>query len=195
MRKKAVSITLAVFLISCVGYAQPRDGRDNRQPPQNLPPQHRSDRMDRSQPRPEGDKHTQTRNERGRGDREVHSSNPMPPQSRPDRSERVQPPPERAERPRVQPPPNQPPPSQVQNQPFVNPAVREDVSSLPPQERGNLRPPTAPAPLPVTPAPSITNSPGSDVSYTENSNANGGQAISDIVSIVDQFLSFSSFFR
>ena len=182
MRKIVVSITLAILLMSCIGYAQPRDGRDSRQPPPIPPPKHRSDQVNHSPSQPDGDKHTQPRTESGRSDRETRSQNQSPPQSRPDRNDRVQPPPDRAERPQVQPPPNQPLPNNVQNQ-------------FPPNNRGNLMPPVLPGPNPVTPAPNFPNSPGSDGSYIENSNSNGGQKLNDIVSIVDQFLNFSSLFH
>ena len=170
MRKIVVSITLAMVILSGVGYARPNPGKDHSPPPPNPPPQHRSDRALRPQPRPENNQRPQQQQ--------------PPPQSRPERKDPA-PHPVRDERQPVQPPVKAPPNLQQPNSHPPNPQPPNQPFSAPSgQER-----------IPGNSAPDASNQPASAERSAAGGNTDVAQPLLDIASIVDTFLGIAALFR
>ena len=190
MRKRIVTIALAMFLMSCVGYAQPKSDKDNPQPPRRQPTHHwidkdaqshhehdkgdryhnsesrdRFDREERSEHHRDGDNRDHHRDEWDRHERDVrfhHESG---------KDEKYQ---HGTDRDRSE---------------------KEERSHFQSNNRSNLTPPNAPMPKPLIPAPGLFETPGANVGVISNSNAAEMLTSSDMSRVVDAFLGMTSLLR
>ena len=169
MRKMIVSVTLAMLLMSCAGYAHPQSDKDHHphsrhqsthhRAGNDTPPNHRADRDIRDHNRENHDKYEWVEGSphHPKRDGRYHHY-----RERPDDNDQVHHGPDKDER--------------IQFQ-F--------------RHRGELTPPTSPGANPVTPAPSFSNSPGSNGS----SDVSSVQAFSDYTKIFEAFLGVASQLR
>ena len=184
MRKRIVTIALAMFLMSCVGYAQPKSDKDNPQPPRRQPTHHwidkdaqshhehdKGDRYHNSESRDRFDREERSEHHRDGDDRYHHRGE----RDRHEGDERFHHDPDKDD--------------QYRHRTDKDKNDKDERSQFQSHHRDNLTPPTPPAPSPLNPVPGYKSRPGSIVS---NANPADMLSSSEMPQVINDFLNMSS---